>query len=254
MSEIAEEIRTLLLTLWQAERKPGVRAWAIHVALTFAINKDPAVNKRDIWKLIQDEYTNNLRKRFPDQQDPAQSYRRASGDAWEMFVEEYLNSNDLLRREGIRAVRLRGEDFNRLVTMLEVNLRPRDIDFFLQGVDETGSARIFGALFPKASYAERIRADEGASRTLMEKGLWSATVTLDAREELGTDDQPSVKRQTINDGGFHGCYSFNEHTVPGSNIYVVSCTDRGMRNPFIRDIVKAWRSGDYFIRQDREQA
>ena len=88
-----------------------------------------------------------------------------------------------------------------------MDLRPRDIDFFLQGVDETGTVRVFGALFPKASYPERIRADEGASRALISKGLWSATVTLDAREELGTEEQPSVKRRTINSGAFNACYS-----------------------------------------------
>lgn len=244
MNDIASEVRGLLLTLWQAERKPGVRAWAIHVALTYAINKDPSVNKRDIWKLIQDEYIDNLQISFPDQREPAQSYRRASGDAWEMFIEEYLNSNDRLRTEGIRAVRLRGEDFARLTNALGVNLRARDVDFFLQGVDESGSTRVFGALFPKASYAERIRADEGASRALMEKGLWTATVTLDAREELGTEEQPSVKRQTINDGAFHGCYSFNEHTAPGPKVHIVQCTVRGMRNPLIGDIVRAWRAGN----------
>ncbi len=159
-----------------------------------------------------------------------------------MFVEEYLNSNDRLRKEGLRAVRLHGEDFKRLTAALNVDLRPKDVDFFLQGVTESGSVRVFGALFPKASYAERIRADEGASRKLMENGLWSATVTLDAREELGTEDRPSVKRQTINRGAFHGCYSFNEHTSPGPNVHIVRCTERGMKNPLVRDIVKAWHS------------
>ena len=242
MTNMADEVRRLLLTLWAAERKPGVRAWAIHIALTYAINKDPAINKREIWKLIQDEYTKHLPEHFPDQQEPSQSYRRASGDAWEMFVEEYLNTNELLRREGIRAVGLKGEDFGRLTKALGLDLRPRDVDFFLQGVDETGTVRIFGALFPKASYAERIRADEGASRALMSKGLWSATVTLDAREELGTEAQPSVKRRTINSGAFDACYSFNEHTAPGPRVHIVRCTERGMRNPFVRDIVRAWRS------------
>ena len=242
MTEIADQVRSLLLTLWEAERKPSVKAWAIHVALTFAINKKPDVNKRDIWKLIQDEYVGNLLAKFPDQREPGQSYRRASGDAWEMFVEEYLNSNDTLRREGLRAVRLSGKDFNRLASSLEVELRPKDIDLFLQGVDETGSVRIFGALFPKASYAERIRADEGASRTLMDKGLWCGTITLDAREELGTEERPSVKRKTINSGAFHGCYSFNEHTEPGPRVHIVRCTVRGMSNPLVRDIVRAWRA------------
>ena len=242
-ADIAGQVRSLLVTLWEAERKPSVRAWAIHVALTFAINKFPNVNKREIWKLIQDEYTANLLIAFPDQREPGQSYRRASGDAWEMFVEEYLNSNDTLRKEGIRAVRLSGQDFRRLMTGLDANdLEPKDVDFFLQGVSEDGTLRVFGALFPKASYAERIRADETASRRLMGSGLWSATITLDAREELGTEEHPSVKRRTINNGAFHGCYSFNEHTNPGSNVHIVRCTERGMRNPLVRDIVHAWRA------------
>ena len=242
-ADISAQVRTLLTTLWEAERKPSVRAWAIHVALTFAINKFPGVNKRDIWKLIQDQYTANLLVAFPDQAEPGQSYRRASGDAWEMFVEEYINSNLTLRKEGIRAVRLVGKDFSRLVTSLDATeLRPKDVDFFLQGITADGSVHVFGALFPKASYAERIRADEKASRILMEKGLWSATVTLDAREELGTEASPSVKRKTINSGAFHGCYSFNEHTLPGPLVHIVRCTERGMTNPFVRDIVHAWRA------------
>lgn len=240
MTELANQVRTLLMTLWEAERKPGVRAWAIHVALTFAINKDPAVNKREIWKLISDEYIENLRSRFPSQRDPAQSYRRASGDAWEMFVEEYLNSNDTLKKRGLRAVRLTGEDFSRLASSLELDIRPRDVDLFMQGVNENGEVEIFGALFPKASYAERIRADEGASRALIGKGLWTATITLDAREELGTEARPSVKRKTINSGAFDGCYSFNEHTSPGPRVHIVQCTVRGMKNPLVRDIVRGW--------------
>lgn len=239
-TDITEKIRSILTTLWEADAKPGARAWAIHVALTYTINVDPKVNKRDVWKLIQEEYEENLRIAFPDQKDAAQSFRRTSGDAWEMFVEDYLNSNVVLRKEGVRAVRLSGKDFDNLVDALDVELRPKDVDFFLQGVDETGSVRIFGALFPKASYAERIRADEGASRILMEKGLWSATVTLDAREELGTEDKPTVKRKTITNGAFHGCYSFNEHTVPGSRVHIVRCTQRDRRNPLVRDIMAAW--------------
>lgn len=242
-ADISNQVRALLLTLWEAERKPSVRAWAIHVALTFAINKYPEVNKRDIWKLIQDEYVAHLQVAFPLQQEPGQSYRRASGDAWEMFIEEYLNSNAVLRKQGIRAIRLSGADFDNLMAALGTEqLRARDVDFFLQGVTAQGGLRIFGALFPKASYAERIRADENASRTLMEAGLWCATVTLDAREELGTDDQPSVKRRTINNGAFRGCYSFNEHTAPGRYVHIVRCTERGMRNPLVRDIVQAWRA------------
>ena len=128
--EIRDQVRSLLLTLWEAEGKPGVKSWAIYVALTFAINKNPEVNKREIWGLIKDEYVKNIREKFPEQEEPGQSYRRMSGDAFEMFVEEYLNSNVKLRQEGLKAVRLSGKDFTRLAVHLNVNLRPKDVDRF----------------------------------------------------------------------------------------------------------------------------
>lgn len=240
--DVTEQVKALLLTLWEAQNKPHVKAWAIHVALTYAINRDAGVNKRDVWQLIHDEYIKHLRERFPEQEDPGQSYRRESGAAWEMFIEEYLNSNDALRKEGIRAVSLSGADFQRLMASLGVDLRPMDVDLFLQGIGADGKPQVFGALFPKASYAERIRADAGPSETLMKTGFWCGTVTLDAREELGTEARPSVKRKTINSGSFDGCYSFNERTEAGGRVHIVRCTVRGMQNPLVRDIVRAWRS------------
>lgn len=140
------------------------------------------------------------------------------------------------------AVELAGEDFDALMQQPNLSLRPNDINIFLQGISANGVPTVFGALFPKASYAERIRADEGASRGLMEKGLWSATVTLDARNELGTEETPSVKRDTINRGGFAACYSFNRATTPGGRIFIVDIGEKGTRNPLIAGIVHAWES------------
>lgn len=241
-TNVPDQVRALLLTLWEAQGKPHVKAWAIHVALTYAINRDPGVNKRDIWQLIHDEYIQHLHERFPAQQEPGQSYRRESGAAWEMFVEEYLNSNDVLRKKGIRAVSLRGDDFKRLTASLGIDLRPMDVDLFLQGIGSDGTPQVFGALFPKASYAERIRADAERSKEIIAKGLWCCTVTLDAREELGSEESPSVKRLTIDSGAFDGCYSFNERTQAGGRVHIVRCTERGMKNPLVRDIVRAWQS------------
>ena len=241
-SNVNEQVKGLLLTLWEAQNKPHVKAWAIHVALTYAINRDANVNKRDVWQMNHDEYIQHLRERFPDQQDPGQSYRRESGAAWEMFVQEYLNSNDVLRKAGIRAVSLSGADFEGLTASLGVDLRPMDVDLFLQGIGADGKPQVFGALFPKASYAERIRADVGPSQALIAKGMWCGTITLDAREELGSEDKPSVKRRTINSGAFDGCYSFNEHSEAGGRVHIVRCTVRGMQNPLVRDIVRAWQA------------
>ena len=62
--DVTEQVKSLLLTLWEAQSKPHVKAWAIHIALTYAINRDPNVNKRDVWQLIHDEYIRHLRERF----------------------------------------------------------------------------------------------------------------------------------------------------------------------------------------------
>ena len=210
MTDIKEQIRLLLMTLWEAERKPGVRAWAIHVALTFAINKDPDVNKRDVWKLIQDEYVNNLFM-FPDQREPGQSYRRAAGDAWEMFVEEYLNTNYVLRRSGVKVVRLRGDDFHRFISALGLpDIRVKDVDLFLQGIDESGVARVFGACSPKP---------------VMPILLYFIL--------MGTEENPSVKRQTINRGIQRVLFIF-----AGPLVHIVRCTAREAQS----FILRAWNN------------
>jgi len=242
--QLREKVERLLLMLLEATDMSGVKAWAINVAFKYATEMAPSANKTDIWQSLKEMYQDNLRSVYPDQLEPAQSYRRASGDAWESFLTEYLNASRNLRAEGIRAVELTGDDFDRLMTRLQLagRVRPRDVDLFLQGIDAGGTPQMFGALFPKTSYAERIRVDEVTSRLLMDKGLWSATVTLDARNELGSEQHPSVKRQTINHGAFDACYSLNSDTMPGGRIYTVDLRESGIRtNPLIGGIVRAWR-------------
>lgn len=249
MAKVKGEIESLLLVLLKAADMVRVKAWALHIAFVYAINRWKEMNPTEIWKIIEEVYEANLRREFPNQKDTAQSFRRASGDAFESFLEGYLNSNYLLQKEGIRAVKLIGEDFDRLIQGMGLRhpqqgrpLEPRDVDIFLQGMNESGVPIIFGAIFPKVSYAERIRADVPASRALMEKGLFSITVTLDARGELGTKDRPSVKRRTINEGGFHACYSLNKDTKQNGKIYVVDVHEKRLsKNRLISDIIHRWR-------------
>jgi len=239
---VLADAKTVMLTLLHATEMSGSKAWALETAFAYVLGRDPHTDKREAWKELQDIYQKNLTTIYPDQEDPAQSFRRVSGDAFEAFVEGYLNSNEQLKREGIRAVRLRGEDFDQLMQRLGIDdLEPKDIDMFLQGVMPDGRVELFGAVFPKASYAERIRADEYASRRLMEKGLFSVTITIDARDELGTEEHPSVKRRKINSGAFHACYSFHRGTAQGPKVRIVQCHIHGMSNPLVRDVVKTWR-------------
>jgi len=244
-----QEIESILLILLKAADMARVKAWAINIAFMYGLNRSRETNPTEIWKLIENIYEQHLRELFPNQRDPAQSFRRASGDAFEAFLEGYLNSNSFLQREGIRAVRLAGDDFDRFMRSLGLKqpksgraLEPKDVDLFLQGMGENGIPRIFGAVFPKVSYAERIRADVPASQALMGKGLLSITITLDARAELGTQKKPSVKRRTINEGGFDACYSFNRGTQPNGKIFIVNVhEERLTHNALVRDIVHRWR-------------
>lgn len=240
-----EKLKQLLLLLLEATAMESVKQWALQVTFQYALERFPGTNSKDLWTSIKEIYTRNLHQSFPQQEEPGQSYRRASGDAFETYLIEYLNNIAALEKAGIRALRLKGDAFPNFIKSLDLSpneIREKDVDFFLQGVTKKGVVKIFGAIFPKASYAERIRADEGASRRLMSKGLLSLTVTLDARNELGTEEEPSVKRQTINNGAFEACYSFNMETVDGGRIRVVDPRKKTpSSNALIKHILEAWK-------------
>jgi len=239
-----EKIKQLLLLLLEANEMESVKQWSLHITFQYCLERFPEINGKELWVLIKNIYTQNLRLSFPEQEEPGQSYRRASGDAFESYLIEYLNNIPAVEKAGIRAIRLKGDAFKNFVSSLNLStdeIREKDVDIFLQGVKPNGQVSIFGALFPKASYAERIRADEGASRKLISKGLLSVTVTLDARDELGTEEQPSVKRKTINGGGFDACFSFNSDTVAGGRIKVIDPRKKiPSTNPLVKLIIDRW--------------
>lgn len=239
-----EKIKQLLLLLLEATEMESIKQWALHVTFQYSLERFPTMNGTELWTKIKEVYTKNLHLFFPDQEEPGQSYRRVSGDAFETYLIEYLNNIPALEKEGIRALRLKGNAFNNFITSLGLStneIREKDVDIFLQGISLDGVVKIFGAIFPKASYAERIRADEGASRKLMSKELLSLTVTLDARNELGTEQNPSVKRTTINNGAFDACYSFNEDTIEGGRVFVVDPRKKTpSSNSLVKKILSAW--------------
>lgn len=240
-----EKVKQLLLILLEATEMERVKQWALQVAFQYCLERFPDVNSTLLWTKIKEVYTKNLRLSFPEQEEPGQSYRRASGDAFETYLIEYLNNIPALEKTGIRALRLKGDAFVNFMNSLGLtinDIREKDVDIFLQGVTSKGNVKIFGAIFPKASYAERIRADEGASRKLMAKNLLSITVTLDARNELGTEEAPSVKRNTINNGGFDSCFSFNKDTVEGGKIRVIDPRKKtASSNSLVKIILEAWQ-------------
>lgn len=242
--EEQEKIKQLLLLLLEANEMESVKQWSIHVTFQYCLERFPNINSKDLWVMIKNIYTQNLKLSFPEQEEPGQSYRRTSGDAFESYLIEYINNIPAIEKAGLRAIRLKGNAFENFITSLGISteeIREKDVDIFLQGVNPNGQVVIFAALFPKASYAERIRADEGASRKLMAKNLLSITVTLDARDELGSEENPSVKRKTINGGGFDACFSFNSETIEGGRIKVIDPRKKSLSsNSLVKLIINNW--------------
>jgi hypothetical protein len=243
--EELEKIKRLLILLLEAIEMESVKQWAPHVTFQYGLERFPNVNSTELWTRIKEIYTKNLHLSFPRQEEPGQSYRRASGDAFETYLIEYLNNIPVLQKAGIQAITLKGNAFANFIRSLGFStndIREKDVDIFLQALTPDGNIRIFGAILPKASYAERIRADEGASRKLMSKGLFSVTVTLDARNELGTEENPSVKRRTINGRAFNACYSFNKDAVEGGRIKVFDPRKKNLNsNALVKAILEAWK-------------
>jgi hypothetical protein len=239
-----EKVKQLLLLLLEATEMESVKQWSILITFQYCLERFPDINSKDLWVMIKQIYTQNLKLSFPEQEEPGQSYRRTSGDAFESYLIEYINNIPAIEKAGIRAIRLKGNAFENFITSLDLSteeIREKDVDIFLQGVKPNGQVAIFGALFPKASYAERIRADEGASRKLMSKNLLSITVTLDARDELVSEEQPSVKRKTINAGGFDACFSFNSDTIDGGKIKVIDPRKKTLAtNHLVKLIINTW--------------
>jgi len=239
-----DKIKQLLLLLLEATEMESVKQWSLYITFQYCLERFPNINSKDLWVLIKQIYTQNLKLSFPDQEEPGQSYRRTSGDAFESYLLEYINNIPTIEKAGIRAIRLKGNSFENFINSLGISvdeIREKDVDIFLQGIKPNGQITIFGALFPKASYAERIRADEGASRKLISKGLLSITVTLDARDELGSEEQPSVKRKTINGGGFDACFSLNTDTISGGRIFVIDPRKKSIsNNQLVKMIINTW--------------
>ena len=76
-----EKVKQLLLILLEATEMEGIKQWALQVTFQYCLERFPETNSTELWTRIKGVYTKNLFVSFPDQEEPGQSYRRASGDA-----------------------------------------------------------------------------------------------------------------------------------------------------------------------------
>lgn len=200
---------------------------AIAGAFAYGIELCPKINPSDLWHhVIYREFVRTI-KDFRRVTDPKQSWVRSSGDAFEIFLQDYYNAR--LAADGV------------WLTALFSTRESKDV---LEGMgihEEVGGSKldlsirtatkIIGGIHAKASLAERVSDDVPASLAMMRKGYLSALVTLDVksfppsmtvpdarayqnRGELGTPSAPSDKRKYIEDhGSFDLCISYNHRTV-----------------------------------------
>jgi hypothetical protein len=200
---------------------------AIKDAFLTALKTCPKANASDLWHhVVYRQYLEILGRHRP--QNPDQSWKRASGDALELAVEELYSA--LLLEHNVRIEMLIGKP-RKLAALRAMGIDglvgsdKLDVALYVDDTDE-----IFGGVHVKASLAERISDDVPCSREMMKNGFFSPLWTLDVksfppphheplvnRGELGSPDTPSEKRRYIEEhGSFDHLFSGNARTVPSS--------------------------------------
>ena len=216
---------------------------AIRIAFSKAVELAPAANPSDLWHhIIYRLYIEKVQS-FRRVNDPGQSWKRASGESFELFLADYYNT--LLADTDIRLVTLLQRTAGiKALQMLGIHGQVGDSKLDIAVLDQCPKGlpslldhgRIIGGIHAKVSLAERVSDDEPASRAMIAKGYASILATLDVksfplsetmsedrayinRGELGTPTNPTDKRKYIEEhGSFDACFSFNSRTVPSSEV------------------------------------
>lgn len=220
---------------------------AIHSALVYATTNLPNVNPSDVYQhIVYRIYLREYKK-----SDPEQSWRRAGGEAMELFVQSQYNQKMI--PQGVMVVALiSGEQKKK--ALAEMGLSEKvggsKLDVALYG-NINNNWIIFGGVHCKASLAERVSDDVPASTAMMGKGLLSILYTFDSksfpppsgdlvnRGELGTPDSPSDKRKYIEEhGAFDACFCYNTRshesgvvTSSGKRVYVSDLQEENDKFP-----------------------
>ena len=200
---------------------------AIAGAFAYGIELCPKFNPSDLWHhVIYREFVRTI-KDSRRVNDPKQSWVRSSGDAFELFLQDYYNAQLAADGVWLTALFSKNESKDVLKEMgIDAEIGGSKLDLAIRT-----ATKIVGGIHAKASLAERVTDDVPASMAMMRKGYLSALVTLDVksfppsmtvsdarafqnRGELGTPSAPSDKRKYIEDhGSFDWCISYNHRTI-----------------------------------------
>lgn len=173
--------------------------------------------------------------------DPGQSWKRASGDAFELFLANYYNT--ILKNTFLRLIPLTRDESKRALGQMGIAGKVGDSKLDIAIVKDyhnqfrgLGSRTIIGGIHAKASLAERASDDVPTSKEMMNMGYQSYLFTLDVKSfplsetvtgtrayvnkgELGTPKVPTDKRRYIEEhGSFDACFSLNKRTIPSPEI------------------------------------
>lgn len=245
-NKVQNQIRAELATPKTKNRDVIQRAFSLAVSLA------PQANASDLWHhVVYRIYMNELRTAQPFT-NPSQSWVRASGDAFELFLANYYNA--MLADTNIRLVPLTRDESKKALEQMGIAGRVGNSKLDIAIIkDFNGEAlrlengTIIGGIHVKASLAERVSDDVPTSNEMMSMGYQSYLFTLDVKSfplsetvtetrayvnkgELGSPDVPTDKRKYIEEhGSFDACFSLNKRTIPspttgtlsGKKIYTV---------------------------------
>jgi hypothetical protein len=230
---------------------------AICSAFLSLVRQSPAANPSDLWHhVVYRLYCEILPK--TRQQNPSQSWVRASGDALELFLERWYGP--VLEPHGISIAALIGRAQKR-ATLVSFGIQKivgdSKLDVALARISANDERSPFGGVHVKASLAERVSDDIPCSRALQKRGFLSPLWTLDVksfppphgdlvnRGELGSPDSPSEKRKYIEaHGDFDHGYTANTRSIPsapktksGKRVIVLDLAHQP--DQFARDLIAA---------------
>lgn len=243
VSEVALEAVGDLID--QALATPSVKNRdAIKDAVLTALRLCPSANASDLWHhVVYRQYLQILNRHRP--QNPDQSWKRASGEALELAVEEIYAP--VLAEHDVRIQMLIGKP-KKLAALVAMGIQGTvgsdklDLALYIDSTDQ-----IFGGVHIKVSLAERISDDVPCSREMMTNGFFSPLWTLDVksfppphpdplvnRGELGTPGSPSEKRRYVEiHGSFDNLFTANarsnpsrESTTSGKRVLVVDLANQ----------------------------
>lgn len=229
---------------------------AVARAFEGVVTMCPEANPSDLWQHVI--YRHLLDLKWSDNR-----WKRVSGYALERVLvsiyEPRLAAYDLRMRILSQA------EATQYFVANDLDIKASKVDLFIEGKLPSNNWLIFGAAHVKSSIAERIQDDAPASRKLMDAGLISIALTMDAKSyppphgpcinfgELGGRsegvEKERIKRDYVERSGqFDALFSFNLRTPAsagdtpsGKRIFRLGLAD-AQPDALVQFLTEAWRS------------